>query len=523
MHRAMQQAPMQVFEWTLSLLTASVILTGIARRVGVPYPSFLALGGTALAFIPHAPEFRLNPELTLALLVAPVLLDTAFDTSLRDLKRNWIPVTCLVLVAVGLTTASVAWVAHALVPGLPWAAAITLGAIVAPPDAAAASAVLRQLRLPHRVLVVLEGESLLNDASALLVYRIASLSLITGHPWTSAVVSTFVLAIVGSVIAGYLLGRLTLVLLRRVHDVASSIVLQFVFTFGIWIVADRAGLSAIVTLVVHAITVARYSPAVVPARLRVPSYAVWDTVVYVVNVLAFVLIGLQLRPVLADLGATQRVEYLRVAALVLATVVVIRIAWVMTYNLVARWKALRFGSGRWPGGLPPKTANGVVVAWCGMRGIVTLAAAYALPIDFPYRNLILLCAFCVVVGTLVVQGLTLKPLILSLGLSDDEPIDREVRHAHGHLTRVALELLDGDQSPESRVLRKEFASPLGETAQGGEGLGRSRHDQLRAQIVVAQRKTLVELRNHGAIGDEAFHEVEARLDFAELNARGFGE
>jgi NhaP-type Na+/H+ or K+/H+ antiporter len=519
----MQQAPMQVFEWTLSLLTASVILTGIARRIGVPYPSFLALGGTALAFIPHAPEFRLNPELTLALLVSPVLLDTAFDTSLRDLKRNWFPVTSLVLIAVGLTTVSVAWVVHTLVPGLPWAAAITLGAIVAPPDAAAASAVLRQLRLPHRVLVVLEGESLLNDASALLVYRIASLSLITGHPWTSAVVSTFVLAIVGSVVAGYVCGRLILIVIGRVHEVSSSIVLQFVFTFGIWIAADRAGLSAIVTLVVHAITVARYSPATTPARLRVPSYAVWDTVVYVVNVLAFVLIGLQLRPVLADLGAAQRMEYLRVAGLVLLTVVAIRIVWVMTYNLTAHWKIRRFGLGRWPGGPPPRAASGVVVAWCGMRGIVTLAAAYALPIDFPYRNLILLCAFCVVVGTLVLQGLTLKPLILSLGLSDDEPVGHEVLRAHEHLTRVALEVLDGDQSIESKVLRKEFAAALAEQAPADAGLGHSRHDQLRAQIVVAQRRRLFELRTRGVIGDEAFHEVEARLDFAELNVRGFGE
>jgi len=510
----MHLAPMEVFEWTLVLLTAAVALTGIARRIGVPYPSLLALGGTALAFLPHAPDFRLNPELTLALFVAPVLMDTAFDTSLRDLKQTWIPVTSLVLVAVGLTTFAVAWVVHALVPALPWAAAVTLGAIVAPPDAAAASAVLRQLRLPHRLLTVLEGESLLNDASALLIYRIASVSLITGREWTSSVASAFALAIVGSVIAGYAMAHVTLFLMPRIREATSSVVIQFVFTFGTWIFADRLGLSPIVTLVVTAITIARYAPVSTPARLRVPTYAVWDTVVYIVNVLAFILIGLQLRPILMDLGVEQRSEYLRVAACVLLMVVAIRIAWVMLYNAGARWKFRRFGPGRWLRWGPPSPGAGLVVSWCGMRGIVTLAAAYALPLSFPYRDLILLCSFCVVVGTLVLQGLTLKPLILWLGLSEDDPVQREVQSANEHLARLALRMLDGDSSLPALLLRKELGAMLAAHSASTY----AQHEQLRARIISEQRRALVDLRSQGTIGDQAFHEVEARLDLAELNA-----
>ena len=256
----------------------------------------------------------------LALFVAPVLLDAAYDTSVRDLRANWIPITCLVLAAVGITTFAVAWTVHALVPGMPWAAAIALGAIVAPPDAAAASAILKQLRLPHRLLVILQGESLLNDASALLIYRIAVLAVVSGGLDFGTVVPMSLLSIVGSVVAGYLLARLYMRLTVGVTDVPSSIVLQFAGTFGVWILAEHLHLSAIVTVVVYGITMARDAPRLVPARNRLPSYAVWDLVVFVLNVLAFVLIGLQLRPILGPLAPQQRLEYFQVAAIVLGIV-----------------------------------------------------------------------------------------------------------------------------------------------------------------------------------------------------------
>ena len=509
---------MHLFQWLLILLVGAVALTACARFLKLPYPSLLALGGAALALVPNTPEFQLDPQLMLALFVAPVLLDAAFDTSLRDLKRFWIPVMCLVVIAVGVTTLAVAWLAHRMVPDMPWAAAIALGAIVAPPDAAAASAILRQLRIPQRMVVILEGESLLNDATALLIYRLA-VSAAMGTTFTSASIAPVGFAVLASVAVGFALAQLTIRLVEHVSDVPSAIVLQFAFTFGLWILADATGLSAIVTVVVYAITASRIAPGRTLARVRLPSYAVWETAVFVLNVLAFVLIGLQMRPILHSLGAAELERYVQIAAAVLGVVVLVRTGWVFLYNRAAVLKARFFGTGSWPGLYPPTLAGSTIISWCGMRGIVTLATAYALPAGFPYRNLILLCAFCVVVGTLVLQGLTLRPLILLLGLRDDGSVDGEVRAARAALTRLALDVIDSAGSPEANSLRAEFAAKL--PSDGG-GASPAEHDarrQLRARILAAQRDALARMRDTGEIGDDAFHRIEERLDRIEVNVR----
>src|SRR5688500_18775242 len=289
---------MKELELLIGLILAATLLAAVARRVGAPYPVFLALGGALLAFVPGAPTFTVLPELALALFVAPILLDAAYDASPRDLRDNWAPVTGLVVVAVGLTTIAVAVVARALIPALPWAPAIALGAVVAPPDAAAATAVLRQLRPPHRLLTILEGESLLNDASALLIYRLAVGAVAANGFSIAEVAPTFMLAVAGSLVAGPALGWLFLRLIDDVRHVPTAIILQFACTFGVWIVAEWIGLSGVLTMVCYAVTVARTAPGRTPARIRIPSYAVWETVIFVVNILAFIFIGLQIRPIL---------------------------------------------------------------------------------------------------------------------------------------------------------------------------------------------------------------------------------
>src|ERR687887_1905983 len=277
-------------------------------------------------------ELEQLPELALALFIAPVLFDAAYDASPRDLKDNWAPLTSLVVFAVGLTTAAVAIVARTLLPEMPWAPAIALGAVVAPPDAAAATAVLRQLRPPQRILTVLEGESLLNDATALLIYRLA-VGAAAAHGFSiAAIAPTFLLAVAGSVVAGPALGWLFLRLIDRVQHVPTSIILQFVSTFGVWILADRVGLSGVLTMVCYAITVARTAPERTPAQIRIPAYAVWETIVFVLNILAFIFIGLQIRPILESLEATDRGRYVAVAGAVLLTVIVVRLAWHMCFN-----------------------------------------------------------------------------------------------------------------------------------------------------------------------------------------------
>jgi CPA1 family monovalent cation:H+ antiporter len=271
---------MLVFEIVIALLLVGALLALWAGRLGVPYPALLALGGAALALIPGMPEVALDPELALALFVAPTLLDAAYDASQRDLRDNIVPVTSLALGAVAFTIVAVALVAHGLVPQLGWAAAITLGAIVAPPDASAATAVLRKLKLPHRVVVVLEGESLFNDASALLVYRIAVAAATTGAFSAWSVAPMLVLTCGGGIVAGILLARLYLRLTAVLRDIPISILLQFISTFAVWILAERIGVSAIITVVCYAMVLARHVPARIGAAHRIASYAVWEVMVF---------------------------------------------------------------------------------------------------------------------------------------------------------------------------------------------------------------------------------------------------
>ena len=445
----------------LGLFVAAVILAAAARRVGAPYPVFLAIGGALLAFLPGAPVFSVPPELALALFVAPVLLDAAYDASPRDLLYNWAPVAGLVVVAVCLTTAAVAGVAHLFLPAIPWAAAIALGAVVAPPDAVAATAVLRPLRPPQRILTILEGESLLNDASSLLIYRLAVAAVITKSFSVAAVAPAFLLAVVGSVVAGLVLAWLVLLLMERVEHVPTSIILQFVSTFGVWLLAEHIGLSGVLTTVCYAITLARKSPGRTPATMRLPSYAVWETVVFALNILAFIFIGLQIRPIFQSLAPGDRTRYLAIAATVLVTVIGVRFAWHMSFNAVVRWRERRFGFKPPRPMLRPTIGSGLVISWAGMRGIVSLAAALALPLEFPYRNLIVLTAFFVVLGTLVLQGLTLKPLLRALNLRDDDPVGHEVRAGRERALRAGLASFAGDRSPAGDFVRQAFTARLG--------------------------------------------------------------
>jgi len=510
---------MILFQWTLVLLFIAVLLTGFSRRIGVPYPSLLALAGALIAVIPGGPVIAIDPELELALFVAPVLVDAAFDTSPRDLKRNLAPLLSLVFVMVALTVAAVAFVGWRW-GGLPIAAAIALGAIVAPPDAVAASAVIGSLKLPRRITQILQGESLFNDAPALLTYRLAVAAAAGSLSWASAG-PTIALAAVGGVAAGYVLGRLYFFATRGVTDAASSTVLTFVSTFGVWILADRLGLSAIITMVVYAMTLAATAPLRTSARMRVSNYSVWETVVFVLNVLAFVIMGLQVRPILARLQSGELEHACWFSAGVLATVIIVRIVYVLAYNTTVVLKNRRFGAHLPEGVRPPTFRGGVVVAWCGMRGLVTLATAFALPAAFPGRDLIVLASFTVVIGTLVVQGLTLKPLLTLLNFSADNVVEQEVSRGRTAIIRTALDALSGNESEEAALARTAYTAALGvaasETPQGA-----TNYEALKLQIIPKQRLALSQLRERGEIGDEAYHRLEEELDWAELAAAPAG-
>jgi Na+/H+ antiporter len=462
---------MVIFEIVITLLLVGAVLALWADRLGLPYPALLALAGACVALIPGVPDVTLDPELALALFVAPTLLDAAFDASPRDLRANIVPVSVLAIVVVGLTIVAVAVVARLGVPGMGWAAAIALGATVAPPDASAATAVLRRLRPPHRIVVILEGESLFNDASALLVYRVAIAAAMTGTFSGWMLAPTLALTCGGGAILGVVLAKAFIAISRRINDIPTHVLTQFLSTFGVWLIADRLHLSAIITLVAYAMMIARLSPSQQNARRRIASYAVWEVAVFVLNVLAFVLIGLQLRGILARLSTTDFSRYVWAALAVCAAVILVRVAFWMSFNKWVRWRIAHKSSdetSQHPSpGMKATLGSGLVISWCGMRGIVTLAAALALPDGpkgFPQRDFIVFAAFCVVLSTLVLQGLTLRPLLHALGLRDDGSVERELQVARAETARAALTALERHNETELpasvALLRREYAARL---------------------------------------------------------------
>ena len=510
---------MQVFEIIIALLLGGAALAALARRMGAPYPALVALAGAALALVPGVPTLVLDPELALALFVAPVLVDAAFDASPRDLRANWRPIASLALGAVLLTVVVVAAVARLLVPELPWAAAIALGAIVAPPDAAAATTVLKALRPPYRLLTILEGESLFNDASALLIYRMAVGATLAGALSGWSVVPTLLVVTIGSVVLGLALSRVTLWVNARIRDVATAIVLQFCSTFLVWILAENLHLSGIITMVVYAMAASRRAPDIMPARIRIPAWAVWEVAVFVLNVLAFILVGFQLKAIAARLTVATGVRYAAIAAAVTLAVIVARLVWVSGAAAVSRWLCRP----RADGTPAPESAVALtsraaaIVGWCGMRGTVTLAAALALPTSFPFRDLILTTAFGVTLTTLVVQGLTLRPLLLRLRLEDDGAVDREIRLARVETLRAALDAT----APFARgggaagLVRQAYALQL-QHAESAESDGAGEDQAVVRATGEAQRHRLLALRSDGTIGDAAFQRVEEELDWMEL-------
>lgn len=511
---------MELFEWTLVLLLGAVALTALSRHIRAPYPVLLALAGAGVALAPHGPEIRIDPELALALFIAPILLDSAFDTSPRDLKRNLLPLTSLVVVAVLMTVATVAAFAHYSL-GMPLAAAIALGAIVAPPDASAAAATLSDIRLPRRIRHILEGESLLNDATAIMVYRLAVLAAAGQITWAHAG-PMLALAAIGSPVAGFVLAKLYDRATARIEDPASFTTLTFVGTFGVWILAEKIGLSAIITMVVYAMTLARSATSRSSPRNRVSSYSVWETAVFTLNVLAFVLMGLQARPILARLAGDGLFQALVFSGGVLAIVIVTRVAYLMTYNSVLRLKHRLFGAPATPGIAPAKTRAALFVSWSGMRGLVTLATAFALPADFPHRDQIVLAAFVVVLGTLVIQGLSLKWLVARLGLQPDSEVEHDVSFGRQQLIEAALAEIEGERSPVAERLRAILVDER-EVARDPEAPQRATaFDELKLRAVARQRERLAELRRTAAISDEAYHRLIEELDWAELDATPHG-
>jgi Na+/H+ antiporter len=497
---------MTLFETVLLLSAAAVLLLQFARRLGAPYPTLLALAGTLVAMLPGAPEVEIEPGLALALFMAPALMDAAYDLPPGELRRNWLPVFSLAALAVVVTTAAVAALAVGLT-GMPLYAAIALGAIVAPPDAATATAVLSRFALPRRTLSVLKGESLLNDAVALIIFG-AALQFHSGRSELAAVLPGLGLAIPLGLLVGCAFAKLYLAFAPHVAGTLGATLFEIVTTFGAWVVADHLHASTVLSMVAFAMIVASQAPHRQSARDRVHSHAVWGAIVFMLNVFAFLLMGLQARTVLGEFEGEQIGSALLFAAAVVAVVVGVRLVWVLGYNRAIGRLGRRCATAH-----APTLAQGLVVSWSGMRGLVTLAAALALPRSFPARDLILLSAFAVVLGTLVIQGLTLGPLIRRLQIGPDGSYEEEMRLARGQLIEAAEMHLRRGVGDAAARLRAELDELRAAAPSQDKG---SATDTLRLACVARQRATLNTMRLSGEIGDDVFQALQQELDWRQL-------
>ena len=538
---------MPQLEIILGLLLAVAALATLATRLGVPYPILLVLGGSALGFVPGLPPVELDPELVFLLFLPPLLYVSALFTSWRDFRANVRPITLLAVGLVLMTTFVVASVAHTVV-GLPWGAAFVLGAIVSPTDAIAATSVAQRLGVPRRIVTILEGESLVNDATGIVAYRVAVAAVVTGafSVWEAGL--QFVVGAAGGVAAGFAVGWLVVWARRHLSEDPSvqntiSLLTPFVaylaaeeLPHSLWgLLHDLFGVpgdlyfSGVLAVVTTGLYLGRKGPYIISSGTRLQGYATWELITFLLNGLIFILIGLQLRSVVEGLNEYTAGQLVSFALLTSLTVILVRMVWVFPATYVPRWASRRIRE-RDPS---PSWRNVSIIAWTGMRGVISLAAALALPLQtasgvlFPDRDLIIFLTFCVILATLVVQGLSLPVLIRALGLEDDRIGDKEETHGRVSIAEAALERLDEladedwvreDTAERIRGLysyrRNRFASRFEGDPEGVEERSAA-YQHLMVELLGAQRLRLITMRDEGSIGDEVMHRIERDLDLEE--------
>lgn len=511
-------------ELVLGLLVVAIALAYLARRIGVAYPILLVLGGLALGFLPGLPAIELEPDVVFLLLLPPILFGAGYSTPIRDIKANARPIALLAIGLVLFTTASVGIVANALVPELGLAAALALGAIVAPPDAVAATAIFQRLHVPARIVTILEGESLINDASALIAYRFAVMAAL-GTIFTPLDAGlAFVSAAVGGVIIGLVAGVLVTEFWRRTSDPTLEIMVSLVAPFAAYLPAESIGVSGVLATVVAGLIAGRRAARALSPSARLMGRGVWDIVIFLINSFAFILIGLQLPSILAHLAPRSAPELLALGAAVSATAIVARIVWVFPATYLPRRFSARIRE-RDP--FPPVNAV-FVVSWAGMRGAVSLAAALALPLEVPERELLIFLTFCVIVATLVGQGLSLPWLIRHLRVVAGSGTETEETTARLAAVDAAMTRLNGlaEEFPGHLELvdqlRARFSHEIGHVPAANEGpldeseLELLEHLEIRNAVLAAEREAVIQLRDAGVIGDEVLRRIERDLDLEAL-------
>src|SRR5712691_6094266 len=485
---------MALLQVVLFLMMCAVALGWVARHFKFPYPIALVIGGGALGFVPRLPQLEFDPQFLLVLVLPPILYQAALLTSWHEFKANIRPIGLLAIGLVIATTLAVGATLKILIPDIPWSAAFVLGAIVSPPDAVAATTILSRLNIPRNVVTVLEGESLVNDASGLVIYKFAVATVLTGvfSLWQASLA-------VGGVAIGFVMGRLFVFIHRYLGDAFIEVLTTLAVPYVAYIFAESLHVSGVLAVVAAGLVRGRYSPEIVSAEMRIIARSVWNLLVFLLSTLIFILIGMQLSGIVARLTDYSVVELFFYGTFVSAVAIFVRFAWV--YPATYLPLVLRAMLGEQVA--PPREGEVFIMGWCGMRGIVSLAAALALPqtlqdgSPFPERDLIIFLTFVVIAVTLVLQGLTLKPLIRMLKVGRDWSLQEEQQRAQMALGKAAIAAIDavaakdGIPNELAERIRAEFAEKITLSVPGGLMLRHSGADdarRLRDAAVKAERQ-----------------------------------
>src|SRR6266516_4711235 len=518
-------------ELILICLVAVALLAIVARKIRIPYPILLTIGGVVLALIPGLPAIHLEPELVFNLFLPPLLYPAAVYTSWRDFRANLRSILPLAIVLVLLTMMATAYLFHGLV-GLPLAVGFVFGAIISPPDAVAALAVTKTLRVPRKIIVILEGESLINDASSFSSFRFAVAAVMTGTFSLEQASLQFLLVAAGGIGVGLAVGWLVTQLQKRLDDPPVQTMFSLLTPYVAYFSGERLHVSGILAVVIAGIYIGWRAPRILSGRMRLQAFPVWEMVTFILNGILFMLIGLQLPQVMDALapGPATRVAWL--AIVFVAMIVLVRFVWVFGATYLPRLLLPTFRRKN-----PAPWKQTALIAWTGMRGADSLAGALAIPLvfangqPFPGRDLILLLTFCVIFATLVLQGLTLTPLVHWLKIKDDRITEREERLARLKANEAALarleEIASSKRAPPKTVerLRSEYEDRIRQLRiEEPDGASMSRlfsrdFEELASEVLQAERDMVIQLRNEEAINDQALRRIQRDIDLAEARLR----
>ena len=518
---------MLLLELLLLLLLCAVALGWVARHFKFPYPIALVVGGALLGFIPRLPQFPFDPQLILVVVLPPILYQAALLTSWHDFKAHIRPISLLAIGLVIATTLAVGAMLKLLVPGVPWAAAFVLGAIVSPPDAVAATAILSRLNIPRRIVTVLEGESLVNDASGLVLYKFAVAAVLTGAFSLAEASVDFTVLSVGGIGLGIAIAFLFIEVHKRLGDPFIEVLTSLLIPYTAYVAAESLHCSGVLAVVAAGLVRGRYAPEIVSAEMRILARSVWNILVFMLNSLIFMLIGIHMSDVVASLARYSAGQLVGWGLAVTAVAVAVRFAWVYAVALLPRALSghLRDSEPR------PRKRELAIIGWCGMRGIVSLAAAMALPLalpdgtPFPHRDLIVFLTFFVIAATLVGQGLSLPVLIRRLKVGADWSHGAEQQRVRAAMDAAAMAAIEGlaaaERVPDEWVapLRAEIAARIALAAPAGleENPRTAMAARLRHAAIKAERRELIRLWRENEISDEVMHHMEEILDYQEAH------